>query len=263
MILRLAAAPLLDPGWSGLALAGLLMLVVVVLATALGIRMLRLGLVATVRTTVQLLAVGFVLQWVFARSSWAWIAAVLALMTCVAGWTGRGRVERPLRGLGPALTLVLAGVLAVTLLYVSQLVVGARGPDPRYLIPLGGMILGNAMTAASLAAARFHDELRSGRDLVEAALGLGATPWQATAQARARAFRAALTPTVNAMLIVGIVKLPGVMTGQMLGGADPLQAAKYQIVVMFMLAFSDGVSALLVLKVLQRLAFTRAWQPRL
>jgi len=239
------------------------MVAVVLLALALGVDMVRQGLVATARTTLQLLGIGYVLGWVFARESWPAIVGVLLVMTAVAGRTGSRRVERALRGTGPAMTAILVVVLAVTLLYVTQLVVGVRGPRARYFIPLGGIILGNAMTAAALAAQRFHDELRDKRDLVEASLALGASPAQATREPLRRSFLAALTPTINAMLIVGVVKLPGVMTGQMLGGSAPAEAARYQIVVMFMLAFADGVAALGILVVLRRLAFTPAWQPRL
>ncbi len=263
MSLLLGVTPLREIDPTGLALAALLMAALLLLALAVGVNMVREGLVASARTVVQLLGVGLVLNVVFAHESWLAIAGVLALMTAVAGVTGSQRVEGALRGTGPAMTGLLAVVLAATLLYVSRFVVGVERPDPRYLIPLGGMILGNAMTAGALAAQRFHDDLRAGRARVEAALSLGATPAQATREAFRRAARAALTPTINAMLIVGIVKLPGVMTGQMLGGSLPLAAAKYQIVIMFMLAFADGVTALAVLLVIRRLAFTPALQPRL
>jgi UDP-glucose/iron transport system permease protein len=259
----LLAAEVIDPGWSGLALAALLMALLLAAAVASGVHLVRLGLVATARTTLQLLGVGYVLNWVFASHTWWTIVGVLTLMTVVAGRTGSRRVERALEGTGLLLTIVLAVVTAVTLLYVGRLVVGVSGPDPRYLIPLGGIILGNAMTAGSLAAQRFHDDLRDRRERIEAALALGASPAQATREPLRRAFQAALTPTLNAMLIVGIVKLPGVMTGQMLGGSAPLEAAKYQIVIMFTLAFGDGMTALAVLRLLRRRAFTEAWQPRL
>jgi putative ABC transport system permease protein len=253
----------LVPGTAGLILAGLLMVAVVAVAFASGVNMIRQGLVATARTTLQLLAVGFLLHWVFARNTWLVIIGLLLMMSLVAGWTGSGRVERALRGTGPALTLILVVVLAVTLLYVTQLAVGVHRAEARYFVSLGGMILGNAMTAGSLAAQRFHDELRGQRERVEAALALGASPAQATRRAWQRSFFAALTPTLNAMMIVGIVKLPGIMTGQMLAGSSPFDAAKYQILVMFMLAFGDGMTALAMLGFLRRQAFTRAWQPRL
>ncbi|MBL4846029.1 MAG: iron export ABC transporter permease subunit FetB [Planctomycetes bacterium] len=260
-MITLATAPL-DPGWAGLGLAMLLMLAVLVAAAWVGVGMWRDGLVATARTSIQLLGIGYVLNWIFKVETFWAIVAVLLTMTFVAGWTGSRRVERALAGTGQALTLVLLVVLSITLLYVTQAVIGVDGVDPRYLIPLGGMILGNAMTAGSLAAQRFHESLREDRDRLEAALGLGASPKDACRDALSKAFRAALTPTLNAMMIVGIVKLPGVMTGQMLGGSPPLEAAKYQIVVMFMLAFSDGLTALGVLLFLRRQAFDEAWRLR-
>ncbi|HBP20221.1 MAG TPA: iron export ABC transporter permease subunit FetB [Planctomycetes bacterium] len=258
-----SARLILDPGWSGLALAGLLMPCVVGLALATGVNLVREGLIATARTTIQLLGVGFVLNWVFALDAWLGIVGVLCAMALLAGWTGSRRVERALQGTGPALTVILALTTALTLIWVTQAVVGIHEPDARYFIPLGGIILGNAMTAGALAGQRFHDELRDGRATIEAALSLGATPAQATQEPLRRSLAAAMTPTLNAMMIVGIVKLPGVMTGQMLGGSAPLEAAKYQIVVMFMLAFADGVTALLLLRILRKMAFTEAWQPRL
>jgi putative ABC transport system permease protein len=261
--LPLAAVEVIDPGWAGLGLAALMMVLVVGAALASGVRLVRLGLTATARTFGQLLAIGVILEWVFGRSTWLWIITVLGVMTLIAGWTGSGRVERRLRGTGPALTIILACVLAATLLYVTEVVLGVGGPSARYLIPLGGMILGNAMTAGSLAAQRFHDDLRTEREVVQAALCLGASPAQATGRITRRALLAAMTPILNAMMIVGVVKLPGMMTGQMLGGSAPFVAAKYQIVVMCMLAFGDGLTALGILWWLRRRAFTPAWQPLL
>jgi len=257
----LLAAALLDPGASGVALAALLVAAVLGLALACGVNLLREGLVASARTTVQLLGVGLILGAVFAHHTWLAVLGVLGVMCALAGLTATRRLERALAGTGPALTVLLTAVLALTLVYVGRVVIGVREPDPRYLIPLGGIILGNAMTAASLAAQRFHDDLTEGHARIEASLA--ASPAQATREPLRRALRAALTPTINAMLLAGIVKLPGVMTGQMLGGAAPFAAAKYQIVVMFMLLFADGVTALGTLVVIRRLAFTRAWQPRL
>ena len=119
------------------------------------------------------------------------------------------------------------------------------------------------MTAAVLATTRYAEDLVEQREKVEAALALGASPAQATRAMERKAFTAAVTPVINAMLIVGIVKLPGVMVGTLLGGVEPLVAAKYQLVVMFMLVFGDGMTALAVLNIVRRRAFTSAWQPRL
>lgn len=253
----------IDPGWDGLLLAFLMMVVVVAVAAWQGVNMIRDGLVASARATVQLLAVGLILGFVFAANTWWAVGLVLLVMTLIAGFTATRRIDKALRRLGPLFTLILAVVTAGTLLYVTQAAVGVRDVQAQYLIPIGGMILGNAMTAGTLAAGRYVDDLRDGRERIEAALSLGASPAQATRTGVQRAFIAAVTPVINAMLIVGIVKMPGIMTGQMLGGADPFIAAKYQLVVMFMLAFGDGLTALFALMAIRRTAFTKAWQPRL
>lgn len=257
------ANELLDPGAAGVALSALLVVGVLGLALACGVNLIKEGLIASARTTVQLLGVGLILGAVFSHRTWFAVLGVLGVMCALAGLTAARRLEHALAGTGPAMTVLLTGSMALTLTYVAGVVVGVREPDPRYLIPLGGIILGSAITAATLAAQRLHDDLTEGHARVEAALALGASPAQATREPLRRALRAALTPTVNAMLLAGIIKLPGVMTGQMLGGAPPFAAAKYQIVVMFMLLFADGVTALGVLVAVRRLAFTRAWQPRL
>jgi putative ABC transport system permease protein len=253
----------IDPGWSGLALAAILMVAVTGAAFAVGVNMIKDNLIATARATVQLLVVGLILGYVFAFDHWYGVVGALVIMTLVASLTASQRVDKALGKLAPLFTLVLAAVTAIALIYVTQVTIGLHSVRARYLIPLGGMILGNAMTAGTLAASRFVDELRSGREVIEAALALGASPAQATRGFLRQAFLAGVTPVLNAMLIVGIVKMPGIMTGQMLGGADPMIAAKYQLVVMFMLAFGDGLTALLILLAIRRLAFTRAWQPRL
>ena len=161
------------------------------------------------------------------------------------------------------LAVRVAVVTALTLIYVTQASVGVHRYTAQYFIPLGGIILGNAMTAAVLATSRYAEDMAEQREKIEAALALGASPAQATRGLASKAFMAAVTPVINAMLIVGIVKLPGVMVGTLLGGVEPLVAAKYQLVVMFMLVFGDGITAVAVLQLVRRKAFTRAWQPRL
>ncbi|MCA8914165.1 MAG: iron export ABC transporter permease subunit FetB [Planctomycetes bacterium] len=259
----IGAASTIDPGWLGLAASMLLMVVVLVVALCFGINMIKDGAVAAARATIQLVAVGLLLGWIFARSHWWAICLMLAVMTAVAGFTGGQKINKVLKRTGPLITLILACVTALTLVYVTQFAVGVHRFTAQYFIPIGGIILGNAMTAAVLATTRYAEDLKEQRDKVEAALALGASPAQATREMLRKAFTAAITPTINAMLIVGIVKLPGIMTGTLLGGVAPLVAAKYQLVVLFMLIFGDGMTSLLVLAAVRRRVFTSAWQLRL
>jgi putative ABC transport system permease protein len=134
--------------------------------------------------------------------------------------------------------------------------------DPRYVIPLGGMILGNAMTGAALAVERFTAEVRAGRLEIETALCLGATARQAADRAVRAAIHAALVPTINGMMIVGVVQLPGMMTGQILAGAPPLQAVRYQVVVMYMLAAAAALTSMSAALLAHRACFTPDHQLR-
>jgi putative ABC transport system permease protein len=134
--------------------------------------------------------------------------------------------------------------------------------NPRYLIPLFGMIVGNAMNAAALAAERLRSEMEARRAEVEAWLALGASPERAAREPVRRSLVAALIPTVNGLMVVGIVSLPGMMTGQILAGSSPVTAVRYQIVVMFMLASSVAVTATLVTLWYRRTFFTETEQLR-
>jgi putative ABC transport system permease protein len=134
---------------------------------------------------------------------------------------------------------------------------------PQYFLPLAGMIVGNAMNAAALTAERLRAELSGRRDEIEIRLALGASPRQASQDALGAAIRAGLIPMINAMMTVGLVSLPGMMTGQILAGADPGMASRYQIVVMFMLSAATAISAVLLGALLYRRFFTSAWQLRI
>jgi putative ABC transport system permease protein len=118
--------------------------------------------------------------------------------------------------------------------------------DPQYLIPLAGIVLGNAMNGAAIAGERLVSTLNSSQLEIETHLSLGATPQQAVAQYRREAIKAGLIPTINTMMVVGLVTLPGIMTGQLLSGVNPLVAAAYQAVIIFMLACATLMTTLLV-----------------
>jgi putative ABC transport system permease protein len=234
--------------------------VVASLSLALRLGQVRRVSVATARAVVQLLAVGLVIGWVFDRNTWYWILGLLLVMTTIAGFTAAGRMGGGRPRLTWLMSLILGGVTAVALLYYTQVVIGLHAWDARYFIPLGGMLLGNAMTAATLAVERVGSDLARERNDVEVYLSLGASPWQASLPAVRRAIGAALTPTLNAMLVVGVVKLPGMMTGQMLGGSEPLQAALYQLLILGGILFCDSMAATLSAGMVYRRLFTPAWQ---
>lgn len=253
----------LDVTWLDLALAGMLVLV------AAGISYWqRLGLewrylIGGVRACLQLFAVGYALVYVFHAERWWLVLLALAVMlTAATAAATRGRALGPSRkklwqisGTG---MLMSSGL---TLAYVTQVVLRVSPwYEPRYLVPLFGMIVGNAMNAAALALERLESEMARERGTVEAYLALGATPARAAAEPVRRALTAALIPSINGLMVVGLVQLPGMMTGQILAGASPLLAVRYQVVVAFMLTFATAMTSVLVVLWYRRTFFTAACQ---
>jgi putative ABC transport system permease protein len=227
----------------------------------------RLGLegqlaLATARTLVQLLVVGSLLEIVFeVRNPWV-ILAVLMVMLTIAATVARNRISQKIPRLLPWVWGSIFLSSALTLIYVNLLVL--RQPEawtnPYYIIPLTGIVLGNAMNSGAIAGERFVSTLNASPVEIETHLCLGATPAEAIATYRKDAIRAGLIPTINTMMVVGLVTLPGIITGQLLSGVNPINAAAYQILIMFMLAFASLVSALLITKGIAREFFNTALQ---
>jgi putative ABC transport system permease protein len=184
---------------------------------------------ATARMLVQLLAIGYVLIYIFETADWRVIAAVLAVMLAVSAWIAiRPLGRRSARTYFQALVAIAAGGV-FTLGLVTQLVIAVEPWfSPRFVVPLAGMTFAGSMNAVSLAADRFEAETGRGETYLDA---------------RRQAFETALIPITNSLFAVGLVALPGMMTGQILSGVSPLIAAKYQIVVMTLLFGATGISA--------------------
>ena len=196
------------------------------------------ALYALGRMLVQLLLIGYLLVVIFATQQWSVVLAVLAVMLFFSSWIALRTVPEArtallgravlsiLTGGGTTLALVAGGVLHLEPWY-----------RPEYLIPLAGMVFANAMNSVSLAAERFFSEDKEGQPL---------------SRARQKAMGAAMIPVLNALFAVGLVSLPGMMTGQILSGVSPLIAARYQIMVMLMIFSASGLSAALFLTLLKR-----------
>jgi len=218
-------------------------------------------LMATGRTIVQLLAVGYVLAIVFDWRNPFGVLAVLMVMLAVATVVTRNRIGKQIGQLLPLIAGVLLTSMTVTVIYTVGLVIRPEvWYEPQYVIPLAGIVLGNAMTAASIAGDRLVSSFKQHRVDIETHLSLGAAPEQAIASYRQEAIKSGLIPTLNAMMVVGIVKLPGIITGQLLSNEDPLNAALYQMLIMFMLGFADLVAAILITTGLRRRFFNAAAQ---
>lgn len=255
--------PPLNIGWPQLMIAAALVLV------ALGLSAWqRLGLgkslaIGTLRAIVQLIAVGYVLLWVFAANRWYLVCGVLLLMVMTASFTATRRLRAPAavrRRLNFICSIAILAGSGLTLAYVGAVIHVTPWYNPRYLIPLFGMIVANAMNAAALGAERLQSEMDAGRAQIEAYLALGASAQQASAEQVRRALIASLIPTVNMLAVMGIVALPGMMTGQILAGISPNLAVRYQLVVVFMLTSATAITSAGVVLWYRRSFFSAATQ---
>ncbi|MDG2385410.1 MAG: iron export ABC transporter permease subunit FetB [Pirellulaceae bacterium] len=232
-----------------------MMATILILANGLISLFLRLNLgrrivIASIRTVVQLLLVGLVLDQVFDVRSVFLVLAMMGVMTVIAGFAAVRRTEHRYSGVWLNTFLsVWASSWMITVLALIAIVQVEPWYRPQYAIPLLGMVLGNSLTGVSLGLDRMGDELVRGRDTVELVLALGGTSWEAAHRPISTAVRTGLIPTLNSMAVVGIVSLPGMMTGQLLAGVDPIEAVKYQVVMMFLIASGTAlgtVSAVLL-----------------
>ncbi len=221
-------------------------------------------LIATFRSIIQLIVVGFLLDTVFEIKQPVIILFIILLMSLMAAREAKNRVREKVPYVLPIMWVsVIVGTLA-TLFYTTFLVVQPETwYAPQYLIPLAGMILGNSMNGAAIAAERFTQDLvKRSRD-IETELCLGATPQQAIANYQSDAIRAAMIPTINVMMVAGVVSLPGMMTGQILGGVSPLLAVRYQLVILFAITTANLITALILTNLVSRQFFTSAQQLKL
>jgi putative ABC transport system permease protein len=215
--------------------------------------------VAVLRSFLQLTAVGYVIQAIFDTDSLWLVVALLAGMVAFGAWTAHGRAKAVPGATGPIL-LALAVAAAVTLGLVIAL--GVFKPEPRYLVPVGGMVIGNSMTAVAVALNRLADEIHDGRRQIEAMLALGATSYQAARAIVARSLRSGMIPLVDSTKTTGIVFFPGTMVGMLVAGAEPVDAVRLQIVLLWVLLGAVALAALIAVSMGYRGFFTDAHQLR-
>jgi len=229
------------------------MAAVLVLALAFITLILKLGLasrivIAAVRTVVQLLLIGLVLKALFAQVNLFYVAALSIFMLLVAGREVMARQQRRFGGLwGYGLGTLSMFISSFTLTIYALIVVVSTDPwyTPQYAIPLLGMMLGNTMTGVSLALDKLTTTAWQQRTVIEARLILGQDWRTAIGDITRDSVRIGMIPMINAMAAAGIVSLPGMMTGQILSGTEPLEAVKYQILIMFLITAGTGFSAII------------------
>ena len=244
-----------------IALASSLILLVMLVSWRLRLRLGATLLMAAVRTVIQLSFIGLILAWVFAREQWYEVLLILTLMTLIAGGAAKNRVKRVYKGLFTD-TLLAVSLSAVLITAIAIIVILQVSPwyTPQFIIPILGLILGNSLTAISLTSNQLIEAFYTQQARIEMMLSLSATPYEAIHTPMRAAIISGMTPTLNSMLVVGIVSLPGMMTGQILAGADPSQAVRYQIVTMFLICASSTLGCTLSALLIYRRFFNSSKQ---
>jgi putative ABC transport system permease protein len=215
--------------------------------------------VAVARSFVQLTAIGYVIQVIFDEDHFALVVALIAVMVVFGAFTARHRARRVPSAFWPLLAaLSLAG--AVTLGLVVAL--GIFEPEPRYLVPVGGMVIGNAMTAAAVALNRLGDDMAASERQIEATLALGATSAEAARPILRRSLRSGMIALVDSTKTTGLIFFPGTMVGMLLAGADPVDAVRLQLILLYVLLGAVTIAALVATTLAYRSFFTAAHQLR-
>lgn len=226
----------------------------------------RLGItwkmgVATGQSIIQLLVLGYILELVFALQNPVIVLLAIVGMIVVSAIVTRNRIGSRVPYLLPIVGISLVISTALTLTYTHLLILRVQPwHTPQYLIPLAGVLLGNAMNAAVIAGERFISNVNQNQTEIETHLSLGATPRQSTQAYRQEAIRASLFPTLNSMMVIGIVTFPGFFAGQMVAGMDPLNASLYQMLVIFILVITTLITTSLLIQGVDRQLFTSAAQ---
>jgi putative ABC transport system permease protein len=247
------------PDWAGVGLSVILVVVAIVVAWRQKLGLAREILIATVRAGVQLFAVGAVLLIVFEHGGLLGAFGWLTMMVVIAGQVAGGRGKGLYRAKEVATAAVAAGTVATL---GVLLLCGIIESTPRVVIPVGGMVVSGAMAATGVTLKRLVDETKTSRAAIEAKLSLGLSATAAFAPHHRAVLRTALIPTLDSTKVVGLISLPGAMTGLILAGVSPSTAIRYQIVVMYMLLAAAVLAALAAAELGQRALFDSAQRLR-
>ena len=241
----------------------LVLSVLLVLITGLVSAFFRLGLLksllwGSVRAFLQLTLIGYALTYIFKNNQLYIIIPIILLMCLVASREASRRVGKsPGRPMLVSFIALTASTFIVGLIVVGLIIAPQPLYSARVMIPIFGMILGNSMNGIALSLDRMYSEIHAHVDQVEQLLCLGASPWEAVRSYVQKAVSAGMMPTLNSLMVVGLVSLPGMMTGQILAGMDPREAVRYQFVVMIMIAAAVAIGCLMIVGLSYKKIFTK------
>lgn len=238
---------IIDLGLGQLIAAYVFILVLYVILKIKGIEREKELLIATIRMTLQLVLVGYILVYLFDHTNVFWTLLVIGIMQFFAIQNIVKRVKYELSKKIKQVIIIsmLVGTLVSIFYFVIVVVKISPWYDARYFIPIAGMMIGNAMTGIALGINSLVERMNTEKQMIEAALMLGATPKMATENIVKQSFDAAIMPTINSMVGMGIVFLPGMMTGQILAGLSPITAVYYQIAIMLGIVGSVSLTVII------------------
>ena len=218
-------------------------------------------MVGTLRCFVQLMAVGYILRSIFHANKWYWVVLIILVMISVAGFDSIRREKKKSPYTLPiVIGAIAAGTISIMTLVVLFVVKVDYWYNPQYIIPMMGMLIGNSMNGASLLINRLKSEIKNNKDKIEARLSLGATSKEAVAEHLRDSIQAAMIPSINSLMVVGLVSLPGMMTGQIIAGADPADSVRYQVVIMYMISASTAITVFISALLSYRQFFSKDFQ---
>lgn len=255
------SSEIINISWLNVAITTLLIIATGICSVYLKLKLEKELVIGTIRTFLQLFLLGYVLKIVFTINN-PWIVfSLFSMMIIFAARIITGRVkERRIPYFMPVLASMFLSYMIINLFVMVVIVQVEPWYRPIYFIPIGGMIIGNSMNAIAIAMNNWFEGIKKERERIELYLTLGASPMESTRENSKEAVKSGMIPSINALMSVGIVSIPGMMTGQILAGIDPLIAIKYQIVIMLLLVGSTALSTIFALYIVRKLSFTPSQQ---
>ncbi|WP_243298085.1 ABC transporter permease [Bacillus litorisediminis] len=229
--------------YATLAITLIFVLIPLVLSKTLKLGLEKDTIIATIRSIIQLLVIGYVLNFVFESDSLIYIFLMVTLMIVTATLNARKK-GASIKGI----TWKVAVALIFVEMLTQSILIGLNitPPKAQYIISISGMVIGNSMVLAILFLNRFTAEVENHRDETELILSLGGTPKQAIHSQLINSIKASMIPTIESQKTVGLVQLPGMMSGQIIAGADPIQAVQFQLLILFLLLTTAAVTSIIL-----------------
>lgn len=232
-------------------------LIAILISLRLKIKLERDILIGTIRAAIQLVAIGYVLQFIFASNDWIFILLMLLIMVTVASLNSAKR-GKGIPFVFWRIFITISMVLGITLGFMFLF--GMVQSSPRYIIPISGMITGNSMVVASLLLNQMKQRSASMREEILVSLTFGATARQASERLTKDAIRSGMIPIIDSLKTVGLVQLPGMMTGLIIGGASPIEAVRYQLLIMFSFTSASALTSMALGYLIYPTLFNKAQQ---